>query len=138
LWERSVRSTHHFLDDREVLRLRPLVAAALETDAVDWWVLISAEEATIGFLGYTRNTIEALFIDPVHQRRGGGTFLVAHAQSLSGSTLVVDVNEQNNAALRFYENLGFSVTGRSPLDAGGQPFPILHMRRALPRSSGAA
>jgi putative acetyltransferase len=84
----------------------------------------------IGFLGYTSNTIEALFLDPAHQRLGGGTMLVAHAESMATSRLTVDVNEANVVALRFYERLGFSVIGRSPTDGGGRAFPILHMERA--------
>jgi len=137
LWERSVRATHHFLDDSDVVALRPLVAEELASDTVDWWVLVSATEALIGFLGFASDTIEALFVDPDHHGQGGGKFLVAHAQSLSAGALVVDVNEQNEAALRFYEALGFSVVGRSPTDAGGRPFPILHMKRAAPDAPGA-
>ena len=121
LWERSVRATHHFLEDSDVVALRPLVAEELASDAVDWWVLVSATGALIGFLGFASDTIEALFIDPDHHGQGGGKFLVAHAQSLSAGALAVDVNEQNEAALRFYEALGFSVEGHSPTDAGGRP-----------------
>jgi putative acetyltransferase len=132
VWEHSVRVTHHFLAESDIAALRPLVAEELASDAVDWWVLLSAAEALIGFLGYTEDTIEALFIDPDHRGHGGGKFLVAHAQSLSGGALAVEVNEQNEAALRFYTALGFSVVGRSPTDAGGRPFPILHMTRAVP------
>jgi putative acetyltransferase len=138
LWERSVRATHHFLEDSDVVALRPLVAEELAGDAVDWWVLVSATEALIGFLGYTSDTIEALFVDPEYHRKGGGTFLVAHAQRLATGALAVDVNEQNGAALRFYRALGFSVVGRSPTDAGGRPFPLLHMKRAAPNAPGAA
>jgi putative acetyltransferase len=137
LWERSVRATHHFLEDSDVMSLRPLVAEELASDALDWWVLVSATEALIGFLGFTNDTIEALFIDPDHRGQGGGKFLVAHAQSLSAGTLAVDVNEQNEAALRFYKALGFSVVGRSPTDAGGRPFPTLHMKRAAPSAPRA-
>jgi putative acetyltransferase len=137
LWERSVRATHHFLEDRDVVALRPLVAEELASDAVDWWVLVSATEALIGFLGFASDTIEALFIDPDHHGQGGGKFLVAHAQSLGAGALAVDVNEQNEAALRFYKTLGFSVVGRSPTDAGGRPFPMLHMKRAAPGAPGA-
>jgi putative acetyltransferase len=72
----------------------------------------------------------SLFYGDGYARTSGGKFLVAHAQSLSAGTLAVDVNEQNEAALRFYMMLGFSVGARSPLDAGGRPFPILHMKRA--------
>ena len=39
----------------------------------------------------------------------------------------VDVNEQNPDAIGFYENLGFSVVGRSPLDGQGNPFPLFHL-----------
>jgi putative acetyltransferase len=133
LWERSVRATHHFLADGDVVALRPLVAEALANDALDWWVLASATQAPIGFLGFAHDTIEALFIDPDNFGKGGGTLLVAHAQSLArGGALAVDVNEQNEAALRFYRSLGFSVVGRSPTDAGGRPFPILHLKRGAP------
>ena len=117
--------------------LRPLVAEELASDAVDWWVLVSATEALIGFLGFASDTIEALFIDPDHHGQGGGKFLVAHAQSLGAGALAVDVNEHNEAALGFYKALGFSVVGRSPTDAGGRPFPMLHMKRAAPGAPGA-
>lgn len=130
LWEHSVRATHHFLAHGDVVALRPLVAAELKSDAIEWWVLVSAPGEPIGFLGLAGETIEGLFVDPQHHRRGGGRLLVAHAQTLLGAgALKVDVNEQNPAALRFYRSLGFSVVGRSPSDAGGRPFPILHMRR---------
>jgi len=131
LWERSVRGTHRFLGDGDVVTLRPLVAVELACDAIEWWVLESAAEL-VGFLGVTNEAIEGLFVDPDHQRQGAGSFLVAHAQRLGAGALVVDVNEQNEDAQRFYEALGFSVIGRSSTDSGGRPFPILHMRRAAP------
>ena len=130
LWERSVRATHHFLKEGDVVALRPLVAEALASDALAWWVLApQADGDPIGFLGVSPGTIEALFLDPGHLRRGGGATLVAHAQGLSEGTLLVDVNEQNDAAIRFYEAQGFRVIARSPTDGGGRPFPILHMKR---------
>ena len=132
LWERSVRATHHFLEDSDVVALRPLVAEELASDAVGWWVLVSATEALIGFLGFANDTIEALFIDPDNHGQGGGKLLVAHAQRLGAGALTVDVNEQNEAALGFYEALGFSVVGRSPTDAGGRPLSTLHMKREAP------
>jgi putative acetyltransferase len=138
LWERSVRATHHFLKEADVAALRPLVADELAGDAVEWWVLASATGAPVGFLGVVDGTIEALFIDPEHHREGGGKLLVSHAQCLAAGELAVDVNEQNETALRFYEALGFSVVSRSPTDAGGRPFPILHMRRSAPRSPPGA
>ena len=128
LWERSVRATHDFLAPNDIVALRPLVAAELASDATEWWVL-EIDDAGAGFLGFANDAIEALFIDPSRRGEGGGTSLVEHAQRLARGVLTVDVNEQNERARRFYERRGFAVTGRSPTDSGGRPFPILHMRR---------
>jgi len=76
--------------------------------------------------------VAALFLDPAARGRGGGRRLVEHAQALRDGELTVDVNEQNPAACGFYEALGFVVVGRSPVDADGRPFPLLHMRRPAP------
>ena len=113
LWERSVRATHHFLEDRDVIALRPLVAEELASDAADWWVLESGAGALMGFLGFARDTIEGLFVDPNHRHQGTGKALVAHAQRLAAGPLAVDVNEQNGAAVGFYAALGFTEVGRS-------------------------
>ncbi|HEV8446905.1 MAG TPA: GNAT family N-acetyltransferase [Gemmatimonadaceae bacterium] len=128
IWERSVRATHHFLTENDVRALAPLVAAELESDAFGWWVL-EAADTVVGFLGVAGNAVEALFLDPAHLRHGGGRVLVEHAQRLAHVPLRVDVNEQNAAARRFYEALGFVVVARSPTDSAGRAFPILHMNR---------
>ena len=128
LWERSVRATHDFLADGDVEALRPLVAAELASDACDWSVL-EVDGIVIGFLGFANDAIEALFIDPDRRGQGAGTALVECAQRLARGVLAVDVNEQNEAARRFYERRGFVVVSRSPTDSGGRPFPILHMKR---------
>ena len=129
LWERSVRATHHFLQDGDVRALYPAVAEMLAGDGLEWWVAASEDVPVIGFLGYAPDTIDALFVDPDHLGKGAGTLLVAHAQSLATGPLKVDVNEQNDAGRRFYESVGFSVVGRSARDSAGRPFPLLHMRR---------
>jgi capsular polysaccharide biosynthesis protein len=46
-------------------------------------------------------------------------------------SLRVDVNEQNPEAVRFYEANGFHVIRRSPVDDGGRPFPLLHLREVV-------
>jgi len=129
LWERSARATHHFLRGADVDALRPLVAAELASDAVAWWVAESDAGVLLGFLGFARDAIAGLFVDPDHLGQGVGTLLVEHAQGLTAGALRVDVNEQNEAGVRFYEARGFVVEARSPTDEGGRAFPILHMRR---------
>jgi len=133
LWERSVRATHEFLHDGDIDRLRPLVRELLDGDVMDIWVLVDRDDVPIGFLGLERDEISALFLEPRYRGQGGGRRLVEHAQALRGGALTVDVNEQNDAARRFYEALGFVQVGRSPLDDHGLPYPLLHLRRsALP------
>ena len=132
LWERSVRATHRFLTNDDILNLRPFVAQALASPTVDWWVLGAGAEADapIGFLGFAKDAIEALFIDPDHIGAGAGKLLIAHAQSLAdGRSLTVEVNEQNDAAVSFYASQGFVVFDRSATDSAGRPFPLLRMRR---------
>lgn len=125
IWEASVRATHLFLNDADIAALLPEVRDAV-LPALELWVLCGDDGELLGFLGLDGAKLEALFIAPSSSRRGGGRMLVEHARRLKGP-LTVDVNEQNPAALRFYEALGFAVQGRSPHDGAGRPFPLLHL-----------
>ncbi len=124
LWEASVRATHHFLPEVEIDVLKPLILEHYFA-AVD---LVCARDETgiAGFCGVHDGNIEMLFLAPEARGRGIGRLLVAHAISRQGATRV-DVNEQNAQALGFYQRMGFVVTGRSPLDGQGKPYPLLHM-----------
>ena len=124
-----MRATHDFLTEDDIVALRPLVAAALDDDALELW---GPGDQPVGFMGLAGEDISALFLEPARRREGGGRRLVAHAQALRGGPLTVDVNEQNHAAVDFYRTLGFVVVGRSPLDDGGRPFPLLYLRRPAP------
>jgi len=120
LWERSVRATHHFLADSDVVALRPLVAEVLESDSVDWWVLVSTGmRRSVSWV--CERWIEALSSTRIIGARGG-KFLVAHAQSLAAGALAVDVNEQNEAGSSSTRRSG--SRGRAVGDGlGGRPFP---------------
>ena len=127
-----MRATHDFLTEDDIVALRPLVAAALDDDALELWVLPGPGDQPVGFMALAGDDISALFLEPARRGQGGGSRLVAHAQALRGGDLTVDVNEQNHAAVGFYRALGFVDVGRSPLDDGGRPFPLLHLRRPAP------
>lgn len=71
--------------------------------------------------------VEMLFVDPAFQRRGVGRALLDFARQ-RWPRLFLDVNEQNNAAARFYFKYGFVIIGRSELDGQGKPYPLLHLR----------
>jgi len=126
IWLRSVRVTHTFLTEADIQELLPVVRdSALEN--LELWVLCADQGETAGFMGLDGSNVEALFIDPAFTRKGGGRMLLDHARRLKGS-LRVDVNEQNPEALKFYLAEGFRVVGRSEVDSGGRPFPLLHLR----------
>jgi putative acetyltransferase len=131
IWLRSVRATHTFLSEADIQSLHPFVRDYLGTAESEIWVLGSDSGVLMGFMGMSGCKMEALFLAPEFHRQGGGRRLVRHAQELGGE-LTVDVNEQNPAARRFYEACGFVVEGRSELDSGGRPFPLLHLRLAAP------
>jgi putative acetyltransferase len=61
VWERSVRATHDFLTEEDIVGLRPHVAQALAHDALELWVLADAGDAPVGFMGLAGNGIAALF-----------------------------------------------------------------------------
>lgn len=132
IWLASVRATHTFLTEQDIQELLPIVREQA-LPALELWVLLEGDDP-VGFAGLSSNNLEALFLHPDHLGRGGGRMLVEHARSLKGP-LRVDVNEQNPAALGFYEALGFEVVGRSEMDGGGRPFPLLHLAEADARSA---
>lgn len=132
IWEASVRATHDFLSEEDIESLRPVVRDHA-LPALESWVLVDNGVA-VGFAGLLGNKLEALFVDPAHFRKGGGRMLVEHSRRIKGA-LTVDVNEQNVAARRFYEAIGFEVVARSETDEDGRPFPILHMREVQPNES---
>jgi putative acetyltransferase len=134
VWLRSARATHTFVSEEDMRSFIPLVRDYLASEA-EFWVLCSDAGAVAGLMGLTGGKMDALFLAPEHQRRGGGRRLVRHARELRGE-LTVDVNEQNAAACRFYEACGFVVEGRSELDDTGRPYPLLHMRLAAPAGGG--
>lgn len=123
IWERSVRATHHFLTEDSIAEIRaaliPLYFPAVE--------LYAAEDggAVVGFVGIGGDCVEMLFVDGDMRGHGYGSALIEFAKR-RGATKV-DVNEQNEAARKFYESKGFAVTGRDAFDEAGRPYPILHM-----------
>lgn len=126
IWESSVRATHDFLDESDLIELKSLILDQY-FDAVELSVARADEGELLGFCGVRDGNIEMLFVAPKARGNGVGPLLTRHAISSGGATRV-DVNEQNEQALGFYKHLGFEVIGRSPFDGQGKPYPLLHMR----------
>jgi putative acetyltransferase len=131
IWMRSVRATHSFLSEADIQSLLPDVRDYLTSEEPELWVLCSDSDKVMGFMGLSGSTMESLFLAPEYLGTGGGRLLVRHAHAMHPE-LTTDVNEQNPAARGFYEACGFVVVGRSELDDAGRPFPLLHLRLAVP------
>ena len=63
IWEASVRATHHFLSDAEIIRIRDYVPQAVR--AVEHLVLAEDASGTpVAFLGAEGHRLEMLFLAP--------------------------------------------------------------------------
>ncbi|WP_439028897.1 GNAT family N-acetyltransferase [Gordonia terrae] len=125
VWRAAVEATHHFLAPSDVERY----ASRMATEFFPSVEVMVAEsnETVVGFSGTSDGRLEMLFVDPVVHGEGIGSTLLARAIDDAHVT-DVDVNEQNPGAVAFYRSRGFEQVGRSPVDADGRPFPLLHLR----------
>lgn len=94
-------------------------------------VVAEADDGIVAFSGTDGNRLEMLFVDSAAHGRGIGSVLLKHAVEHAGIE-ELDVNEQNPGAVAFYLRRGFEQIGRSPVDSDGRPFPLLHLRLAVP------
>lgn len=126
VWQASVRTSHHFLTEKDIRTLTPQAEEALRQIETLW--IVQDGLLPVGFMGVQERKIEMLFLHPDYFRKGLGKELVQRAfRELEAR--YVDVNEQNHNAARFYERMGFHAFRRDDTDDQGNPFPILRMER---------
>lgn len=125
VWESSVRATHDFITEEDIAFFKSIIIKEA-LPALTLKCIKDRNVAILGFIGIEGSKIEMLFISDKARGKGIGKQLLQYAIEQLGSNKV-DVNEQNPAAVGFYEHMGFKVVSRSPFDDMGKPFPILHM-----------
>lgn len=125
IWENAVRATHDFLKEEDVQFYKQKIFDEY-LDAVDLYGYINPSGTLVGFLGLSQEAIQMLFINSTARGLGVGKKLLHFAIQEKGIKYV-DVNEQNEQALGFYQHMGFVVTGRSATDDAGKPYPVLSM-----------
>ena len=125
VWEASVRSTHHFLAEKDILFFKPLVRNKY-IPVVELYTIRNEQNRIAAFMGLSDELIEMLFVHPKEQGKGYGKQLIEFAIH-NRRIFKVDVNEQNEKATSFYLNRGFDIAGRDETDPSGNPFPILHL-----------
>lgn len=125
LWNASVRASHHFLTEEDILNLTPYVDEAIRY--VTTLFVTYQENIPVAFLGLEKDKIEMLFVSPTCFGKGIGKQLVRTAIE-DYHVCYVDVNEQNPQAVGFYRHLGFHTFERTETDEQGNLFPILKMQ----------
>lgn len=125
-WESSVRATHDFLSEEDIISIKPQVMEGAKY--VSKLLCVRDNNGIIkAFMGIHDFKIEMLFVSNESRGHGVGKRLVEYAIEVLNVNYV-DVNEQNPQALGFYEHMGFKVFKKSEFDEQGNPFPILHMK----------
>jgi putative acetyltransferase len=125
VWEASVRATHHFLTEADILEYKDLILNRY-FDRVR--LFCTKHNGSInGFIGINEDMVQMLFIHPAARGTGAGKRLLQYVID-NHRINKVDVNEQNQQALGFYKYMGFEVIGRSEVDGAGKPYPILAMQ----------
>ncbi|MET1057130.1 MAG: GNAT family N-acetyltransferase [Pedobacter sp.] len=125
VWETSVRASHDFLNEADILTYKSVIENTYLEQLQLFGVRI--ENRLLGFIGVGDKSIGLLFVLPDTHGMGIGLSLVNYVYQHLHIT-EVDVNEQNTRAYDFYRHLGFEVTERSETDAIGKPYPVLSMK----------
>ncbi len=126
IWENSVRATHYFLKEEDIVLFKGLIMDQY-FQLANLYSAKDNEGIIVGFIGELDKNLEMLFINPLLQGKGIAGQLIKFALNNLQVTRV-DVNEQNANAKAFYEHFGFKIMSRSALDGTGKPYPILHMQ----------
>lgn len=126
VWEKSVRSSHHFLKEEDIAYFKPLIRKQY-FPAVSLYVIRKQDGRIVAFMGLSDDMLEMLFVLPAEQGHGYGKNLVRYAVDCC-DIYKVDVNEDNEQAYRFYQHIGYRVIARDELDSTGKPYPILHLQ----------
>lgn len=124
IWKRSVIATHDFLAAEDRQFYEEQISLFLHNVELLLWF---ADEEIVGFSGTSERELEMLFLDPVATGNGYGSQILSWLIENKRINLV-DVNEQNENATRFYLKHGFLVSSRSDADGFGKPYPILHLQ----------
>ncbi|RZM30592.1 MAG: GNAT family N-acetyltransferase [Pedobacter sp.] len=124
VWESSVRATHFFLTEEHLLFYKKMIEDGY-LNSLDLYC-IRDHDRIVGFMGIEGTFLQMLFIREQYMGRGVGGTLLNYAINVR-EVVNLEVNEQNDQAVGFYEHFGFRAISRSDLDGAGNPYPILSM-----------
>ncbi len=125
VWLASVKVTHDFLSEEDTEFYHGKIPRDYMPH-LELYAIKNENGNPCAFIGLSTEMIEMLFVHPDAIGKGYGRTLLQFAIKNKGLRKV-DVNEQNQRALKFYQKHGFSLTGRDNTDSEGKPYPILHL-----------
>lgn len=124
IWEKSINATHDFLKESDKLALKSEIPTYFKyVNAYLWF----NNDEVIGFSGTNEQNLEMLFLDPQHFRNGYGSKILQYLIK-EEAIKFVDVNKDNDKALKFYQKNGFEIYSESQKDAQNRNYPILHLK----------
>lgn len=124
IWEASVRATHDFLTESEILFYKKKIVDEY-FDLVKLNKLVIDGEI-VGFIGIKDEKLEMLFLHPNYLHKGYGKLLLNFAMN-SHRITKVDVNSENKSAYEFYKSMDFKPFDVSEKDGEGNDHPIIHL-----------
>jgi putative acetyltransferase len=103
------------------------IGALVDEGTVIWVATVpaldGAPEKTLGFVTVQPKTgyVDQLVVHPDHWGAGIARRLLDAADAQTRIPLTLDVNEENERAVRFYEKAGFAIVGRGVNPTSGRP-----------------
>ncbi|WP_435298963.1 GNAT family N-acetyltransferase [Timonella sp. A28] len=123
VWGSSVRATHSFLSDEHFSYFMQEIPSYFpQVDLTGAFI----DGELVGFSGIAEGRLDMLFVADEARHQGVGSALLRDGLARNHA-LTVEVNEQNPAAVGFYESHGFVAKRRDEVDGFGFPYPVLHM-----------
>jgi putative acetyltransferase len=107
-WYSASQIGHPFLDEAFLTRERKAIATEYLPNTETW--VYEQDGVVVGFIALAGNEVGGIFVDADHHGQGIGRALMDHARGLR-EVLVLDVFNDNQTGLRFYDRYGFRQVG---------------------------
>ena len=117
VWYRAGMDEYDYLPLFQALSTADATTIFRDRIAAECTVWVHERDTQVdGFIAMASDYIDRLYVDPLAQRRGVGTALLAHAKQLHPEGLTLHTHQANARARRFYEKHGFTASefGVSP------------------------
>lgn len=129
LWEASVRESHPFLRQAQILRLRPAVRETLA--GLPHLSVLRLGGRPAGMIGLDGERIVFFLLEPESTGRGYGRKLLESIRELPAGREIC-LFEENVRGRMICEHFGFRPILRREQDGPGADHPVLTLRRDLP------